>query len=101
LDRLTRTSLTRVVAQTVAAAEPDRVEQAAETARRSRHVNLDGSCGDGIDVWATMAAGAAIRLEARVDQIADMLGVVHPEHDETKDQRRALGLLADPEAVLP
>jgi len=102
LDRLTRAGVARIVAETTAAAEPDALEQKAETAARSRHVSLDGSCGDDIDVWATMAAGAAIRLDARVDQVADMLDVLYPNRQETKDQRRsrALGLLADPHTVL-
>jgi len=102
MDRLTRSDIARTVDKVAARVEPElREEQAADLAE-SRHVTLEHSRQDHIDVYARMHAGSALRLDARVDQVADMLAALHPEHDESKDRRRAraLGLLADPTAVL-
>ena len=102
VDRLTRNDIVRTVDKIAARVEPELREEVAEEAASFRHVSLEPSRDDHIDVHARMQAGGALRLDARVDQYADMLAVVHPELNETKDQRRAraLGLLADPDAAL-
>jgi hypothetical protein len=102
VDRLTRSQVAKVVDQTLAVVAPEIGEDQAAGVRETRHVTLEPSRQDHIDVHSRMAAGWALRLDARVDQLADMFAVVHPELEETKDQlrARALGLLADPDAVL-
>ena len=102
MDRLSRGQVARIVEETLAVAQPEKCADEAAAATQIRHVTLEPSHRDHIGVYSVMAAGWALRLDARVDQVADVLAVVHPELEETKDQRRAraLGLLADPEAVL-
>jgi len=102
MDRLTRSQVEHVVEEALALIEPEVREETAAAREETRHVTLEPSLDDHIEVYARLAAGWALRLDARVDEVADMLAVVHPEMEETKNQRRAraLGLLADPEAVL-
>ncbi|MGH3498962.1 MAG: DUF222 domain-containing protein [Nocardioidaceae bacterium] len=103
LDRLDQVSRRRVadwVAGVAGQVDPEAADKQSEQATRRRHVSLDPSFDDHIDVVATLFAGDALRLDARVDQLADLLAPGFP--DQTKDQRRAraLGLLADPDHAM-
>jgi len=102
LDRLTRAQVVRVVDETLAVHQPELLEAATKAARQDRFVVLEPSRDGHIGVWAKLAAGPAIRLDARIDQLADALAARQPELLETKAQlrARALGLLADPDVAL-
>lgn len=102
LHRLSRADILRTVEEVAARVEPEVLEQAADDTAATRYVSLDPSSDDHIDVFARLQAGWALRFDARINQLADMLAAVHPELGESKAQlrARAMGLLADPDAAL-
>lgn len=101
INRLTRGQLRKTIDRIVARDEPETPQQAAESAARGRRVDIDPTTDDHAEIYGLLGIADSQRLDARLDEIADLLALAHPDRDETHDQRRAraLGLLADPAAV--
>lgn len=111
LDRVGRLSIRKLIEQVkaaVIAADPALAEEQRTERRSFRGVHVTDSEDGTRELWALLDAAGATRLDARVDQVADWLALIH-RHDhpgeplpDDKDARRAtaLALLADPHEVI-
>ena len=93
--------LTRVIAAAVAAADPDRVRRVAEMGS-SRWVRTGGDGVDPLSGWvsARVERADAVFLDATIQLIADVLAHQGDDADQDRRRARALGLLANPAAVV-
>jgi hypothetical protein len=99
LAHVTPAMLEKLVAAAAIAADPQAADERTETARSARYVAVDSAVDGVSDVWARLDTSAAIRLDARIDQVADLLRELGSSTPKAELRAVALGLLADPEAV--
>jgi Domain of unknown function (DUF222) len=101
IGRLTRHQLRATVDRLAARVDPEPAARAVETASDRRRIDVDPTIDDHAEIDGLLGIGDGQRLDARLDEIADLLDTVYPDRAESHDQRRtrALGLLADPIAL--
>lgn len=99
LAQVTTARLHKLVTAAAIAADPHAADQVVDGALRTRCVERGRSAEGVTPLFARMDTGDAIRLDARVDQVADLLIELGDTRLKAELRAVALGLLADPEAV--
>lgn len=99
LGRLTHRQLQVAVDRAAARAEPGSATLATVARAADRRVDIDPTTDDHAEVYGLLSVADGQRLEARLDEIADLLAAETPDRGRDRHRARALGLLADPAAV--
>lgn len=99
LSSVTTPRLKKIVAAAVMAADPRPADEAYEDARRECEVALGQSLNGVTEVFGRLETPDALRLDARVDQVADWLIELGDERPKSQLRAVALALLADPGEV--
>ncbi len=100
IDSIGPRRLERVVQAAAIAADPDDAEQAVRE-RDDRQVQVLPTVRDGRkDIFIRADVADVIRFEAAVDFVADLLGVDGAVEPKEIRRSRAVGVIADPNAVL-
>jgi len=111
LPNLSRAQLERIIDTVTAQVEPQVLEDRAAAVRANREVWIDHTADDHAEIAGTLDTVDAHRLDARLDELARLLGILQrakvpgwgpvDRSQETWQQRRAraLGLLADPDTI--
>jgi len=99
LSRVTAAVVEKLVAAVTIKADPQAADQRTDSARRGRHVAFDASVDGVTDLWARLDVADAIRLDARIDHVADLLRELGSAAPKTELRAVALGMLAEPDTV--
>jgi hypothetical protein len=99
LSSVTTSRVRKLVEAACIAADPEAADQRVEVAARARYVARDRSIDGSSDIFARLETADALRLDARIDQVADLLRELGDPRLKAELRAVALGLLADPESV--
>ena len=99
LTQVTTARLRKLVDAAAIAADSEAADRQVEGAARSRCVERGRSAEGVTPLFARMDTADAIRLDARVDQVADLLTELGDDRPKAELRAVALGLLAEPAAV--
>lgn len=99
LPQVTSAKVRKLVEAAAIAADPDTADELVDQAARGRFVARDRSFHGTSDLFARLDTADAIRLDARVDQVADLLAELGDARAKDELRAVALGLLAEPAAV--
>jgi Domain of unknown function (DUF222) len=99
LASVTTSRVRKLVEAACIAADPEGADQRVEVAARGRFVARDRSIDGSSDLFARLETADAIRLDARIDQVADLMRELGDTRVKAELRAVALGLLADPGAV--
>ncbi|MFC0622452.1 DUF222 domain-containing protein [Kribbella deserti] len=101
INKVTPARLGRIVAAAKMQADPEKAKADAELFARQRGVWLGRANEHGTkSVIARTAAGDANRLDAAVEELAEILALCGDTDSHQQRRAKALGLLADPAAAL-